>query len=95
MACTDITVRVHIEGIPGRSDFDLLLPYGSDIEALMDSLGSIEGGTPLKHIKNSDTGEMRYFLVAINGRMIRFPEALSVNLENGDEILFISPLVGG
>lgn len=95
MTSPKISVRVHIEGIPGKSDFLLALPAGSDVETLMDTLGKIGEGEPLRHIKDPGTGEMRYFLVAVNGRMIRFPEAFSNVLADGDEILFISPLVGG
>ena len=95
MTSLKISVRVHIEGIPGKSDFLLTLPDSSNVETLMDTLGKIEKGEPLKHIRDPGTGEMRYFLIAVNGRMIRFPEAFSKALENGDEILFISPLVGG
>lgn len=95
MSTANISVKVHIEGIPGRDDFFLTLPLNSSIENLIESMEDLEEGTTLKHIRDPDSGEMRYFLVAVNGKMVRFPDAFREILRDGDEILFISPLVGG
>ncbi len=89
-----INVRVLIEGIPGRNAFSVTLPLNSNIGDLLDRMEHIESDL-LSRIKDPVSGEMQYFLVAVNGKMVCFPDAIRVMLKDGDEVLFVSPLVGG
>jgi molybdopterin converting factor small subunit len=90
-----ISVRVYIEGIPGMNEFSVFLDTTGNVADVIEKMKNIDEGNPYKHVVEPSTGKLRYLLVAINGQMIRFPEAFEQPLNDGDELLFISPVAGG
>ncbi|MFP4482183.1 MAG: MoaD/ThiS family protein [Thermovirgaceae bacterium] len=94
-ACMGISVQVYIEGIPGLNEFSVFFDASGTVADVLEKMKHIDNGEPYKQVVEPSTGKPRYLIVAINGQMVRFPEAFERPLNDGDELLFISPVVGG
>ena len=97
MKTIQVKVRtiLTLKKILGKGEIEIILPKGSNLKQLLDSMIKNYGEELESQLFNTDGTILPHIRLMINGQDIAFLNKMETVLEDGDEILILPPVAGG